>query len=144
MPRDEFSHTSTAAARPDEVFAVLDEPKTWEEIGGVDRVTDPVVDDEGRLQGFAFEVRAAGKAYMGFATPLQRIEGELMAWNVDTTEIRGTTSVALRPADSGTDVTVTLEVESKGLLSAMFFPVIASVIGSGLPRSVDEFAARFG
>lgn len=144
MPSDEFTTTAIAAAPPGEVFAALDVPATWEEIGGVDRVTDAVMDEDGRLQGFAFEVRAAGKAYIGFATPNERIEGELMAWNVDTTEIRGTTSVALRPAGGATEVTVTLHVESKGLLSAMFFPVIASAIGSGLPRSVEEFAAGFG
>jgi hypothetical protein len=34
-------------------------------------------------------------------------------------------------------------VESKGLLASMFFSVIADAIGSGLPRSVEEFAASF-
>jgi hypothetical protein len=126
------------------VFAALDEPSTWEEIGGVDRVLDPVIDSEGRLQGFTFEVRAAGKNYVGAASPHERMEGELMSWRVETTEVRGITRVALKPVDAGTEITVTLEVESKGLLSAMFFPVIASTIGSGLPRSVDEFSQRFG
>ena len=143
VPKDEFSHTATANASPREVFNVLDEPMTWEQIGGVDKVTDAVVDAEGRLQRFGFEVRAAGKTYVGRATPHMRIEDELMAWNVDTTEIKGTTSVALRPAGESTEVTVTLEVESKGLLASMFFPVIASAIGSGLPRSVEEFTTRF-
>ena len=143
MPKDEFSHTATAQASPKEVFDVLDEPATWEQIGGVDRVTDPVIDSEGRLQGFGFEVRAAGKSYVGRATPHMRIEDELMAWNVDTTEIKGTTSVALRPVGESTEVTVTLEVESKGLLASMFFPVIAAAVGNGLPRSVEEFTTRF-
>ena len=143
MPKDEFSHTATAQASPREVFEFLDEPTTWEQIGGVDRVTDAVIDSEGRLQGFGFEVRAAGKSYVGSATPHQRIENRLMAWNVDTSEVKGVTSVALRPVGESTEVTVTLEVESKGLLASMFFPVIASAIGSGLPRSVEEFTARF-
>lgn len=143
MPRDEFTHTATAEAPADVVFAALDEPETWEQIGGVDRVTDYVVDTEGRLQGFSFEVRAAGRNYLGSATPHERIDGELMVWNVDAPEVRGTTTVALRPVEASTEVTVTLEVESKGLLATMFFPVVAAAIGSGLPRSVDEFAARF-
>lgn len=144
MPQESFTHTATASAPASEVFATLDEPTTWEEIGGVDRVIDPMIDSQGRLKGFSFEVKAAGKKYVGSATPHERTDGELMSWHVDTTEIRGVTRVALKPVDAGTEVTVTLEVESKGLLSAMFFPVIASTIGSGLPRSVDEFAQRFG
>lgn len=144
VPSESFTHTAIASAPAPEVFATLDEPSTWEEIGGVDRVMDPVIDSMGRLQGFSFEVRAAGKKYVGFAKPHERTDGELMSWQVSTTEVRGVTRVALVPVKDGTEVTVTLEVESKGLLSAMFFPVIASTIGSGLPRSVDEFAQRFG
>lgn len=143
MPKDEFSHTATAHASPKEVFEVLDEPTTWEQIGGVDSITDAVIDSEGRLQGFGFEVRAGGKVYVGLATPHQRIEDRLMAWNVDTSEVKGVTNVALRPVGESTEVTVTLEVESKGLLASMFFPVIAAAIGSGLPKSVEEFTTRF-
>jgi hypothetical protein len=40
-----------------------------------------------------------------------------------------------------TTVTVTLHVESAGLLSAMFFPVIAGAIGKGLPGAVDGFVS---
>lgn len=65
-----------------------------------------------------------------------------MAWSVDTTEVSGTTSVEISPNNAGTLIAVTLEVESKGLLSTMFFPVIASTVGRGLPRSVDDFADR--
>lgn len=143
MPKDRFTHKATIPASPSDVFEALDEPSTWEQVGGVDRVTDAVVDGEGRLQGFSFEVRAAGRSYVGAATPLQRVEDELMSWRVETDEVKGATSVALRAAGEGTEMTVTLEVESKGLLSTMFFPVIAATIGSGLPRSVDDFAERF-
>lgn len=144
VPKESFTHVAIARADVGRVWETLDEASTWEEIGGVDRVTDPVIDDDGRLQGFSFEVKAAGKKYVGSATPHERAEGELMSWRVDTTEVRGVTRVALEPVDDGTEVRVTLEVESKGLLSTMFFPVIASTIGSGLPRSVDEFAQQFG
>lgn len=143
MPKDTFTHKALASAPPSEVFATLDEPSTWEKVGGVDRVLDPVIDGEGRLQGFSFEVRAAGKSYVGLATPHERLEGELMSWNIDTTEVKGITQVALELIDDGTEITVTLEVESKGLLSAVFFPVIAATIGTGLPRSVDEFVQTF-
>jgi hypothetical protein len=49
--------------------------------------------------------------------------------------------VDLEPSNPGTSITVTLEVRSAGLLSGVFFPVIAGAIGTGLPRAVDEFAA---
>ncbi len=104
---------------------------------------DPIVDAHGHLRGFSFEVTAAGNRYEGTATPLAREHKRLMAWHVDMTEIMGTTSVAVAPSAGETEITVTLEVESKGLLSSMFFPVIASTIGNGLPGSVNEFAARF-
>lgn len=143
VPKDSFTHTAKVFAPVEEVWRALDRPETWEHIGGVDRVFQPDIDHEGRLRGFAFEVVAAGKRYIGRATPLDREHQRLMGWHVDTEEIMGETSVVLASADGFTSITVTLEVESKGLLSTMFFPVIASTIGGGLPRSVDEFAARF-
>ena len=35
---------------------------------------------------------------------------------------------------------VSLRMESVGVLSSVFFPVIASAIGEGFPRTVQEFA----
>ena len=127
-----------------EVWAALDRPETWEAVGGVDRVYDPTIDDSGQLQGFSFDTRAGGKAYRGSATPHERVEGRKMAWQVENSELHGVTSVELEPADGGTRITVRLEVHSGGLLSSMFFPVIAGAIGSGLPGAVDEFAAGLG
>ena len=124
-----------------EVWSALDRPQTWEAIGGVDRVFDPEIDAEGRLQGFSFETVAGGKRYVGVATPHRRVAGEMMAWQIANSEVRGVTSVALSGDEHQTVITVTLEVRSAGFLSSMFFPVIAKAIGSGLPRSVDEFAA---
>lgn len=128
----------------DEVWEALDRPQTWEAFGGVDRVYDPVVDADGRLHGFSFETRAGGRAYQGTATPHERIEGRKMAWHVQNSEVHGVTSVELQPGGSGTRIAVRLEVQSAGLLSSMFFPIIAGAIGNGLPKAVDEFAADLG
>lgn len=125
------------------VWSALDEPGTWEAIGGVQRVFDPQIDDEQRLRGFSFDTVAAGKKYVGRATPNAREEGRLMSWDIANSEVRGVTTVELASAGTNTTITVTLEVHSAGLLSGMFFPVIASAIGNGLPRSVDDFAAGF-
>lgn len=144
MPSQTFTHEATTSAAIEEVWAALDRPQTWETVGGVDRVYDPVVDADGRLQGFSFETRAGGSTHDGTATPHERIEGRKMAWQVESSEVQGVTSVELDPGDGETRITVRLEVQSAGLLSSMFFPIIAGAISNGLPKAVDEFAAGLG
>lgn len=139
MPSQTFTHSSSTSATIEEVWAALDRAETWEAIGGVDRVFDAAMDEEGRLQGFSFETVAGGKSYTGVASPHRRVEGETMAWNVKSSEIRGVTEVDLERDGGTTTVTVTLQVESAGFLSSMFFPVIAKAIGKGMPEAVDEF-----
>lgn len=144
MPSQTFTHRSTTSATIAEVWSALDRPHTWESIAGIDRVFDPEIDAQGRLRGFSFETVAGGKRYVGVASPHQRVEGETMAWQIANSEVRGVTSVGLARDGNRTAITVTLEVRSAGFLSSMFFPAIAKAIGSGLPRSVDEFAAGLG
>jgi carbon monoxide dehydrogenase subunit G len=143
VPSQTFTHTSTTRASIAKVWAALNSPGTWEAIGGVDRVFNPKVDGEGRLQGFSFDTVAGGKKYVGTATPHERVEGERMAWDVQTSEVRGVTSVRLDTRNGSTVVTVTLHVESAGLLSSMFFPLIAGAIGNGLSQTVETFVAGF-
>lgn len=143
VPSQVFTHQSTTDAHVDTVWARLDQPETWESIGGVNRVYDPKIDEEGRLVGFSFDTNAAGRKYIGTARPHERVEGNRMAWNVQNSEVTGVASVTLDPSDTGTVITVTLHVESVGLLSSMLFPLIATAIGSGLASSVDSFAASF-
>lgn len=144
MPSQTFTASATAPSSAERVWESLDDPQTWESIGGVDRVFDPRIDEQGRLQGFSFESVAAGKRYVGQATPAAREEGRLIAWNVVNSEIRGITAVTLAPDGPDTTITVRLEVESIGFLSGMFFGIIAGVIGNGLPEAVADFAAGFG
>ena len=143
MPKDTFSHSSKTSAARSEVWRALDWPSTWEGIGGVDRVIDPLIDDLGRLQGFTFETFVAGTKYLGEATPNAREEGRMMVLNIANSEIRGAIRVDLSDDGDGTLILVTIDVESAGMLSAMFFPVIARSIGNGLPRAIEEFAASF-
>jgi hypothetical protein len=144
VPTQTFTHSASTQASIEEVWAAFDHPETWEAIGGVDRVFDPTIDGEGRLQGFSFDTIAAGRTYVGKASPRERVEGELISWDVQNPEVRGFTSVSLRPTPIGARITVTLQIETVGLLSSMFFPVVAGAIGNGLPKAVDDFAARFG
>ena len=144
MPSQTFTHEAATRAGIADVWSALDRPDTWEAIGGVDRVFDPDIDDQGRLRGFSFETVAAGKRYVGLATPHERVEGQKMAWRVKNSEVSGVTTVELRTVADETMIAVTLEVQSAGLLSSMFFPVIAGAIGNGLPRAVDQFAEGLG
>jgi hypothetical protein len=144
VPRETFSHTATSTASRDEAWGSLNRPSTWEGIGGVERVFDPFIDDEGRLRRFSFETLIGGRSYRGKATPHERVDGSAMSWYVDSPEVSGVIAVDLQDAASGTLVRVDLEVESAGVLSALFFPVIARALSSGFTAAVDEFAARLG
>lgn len=111
----------------------------------MERVFDPVVDERGRLRSFAFETTAGGRTYPGKATPRARDEGSLMAWDIATSEVSGSTTVEVAGnGTGGSSIRVTVEIASRGLLSTMLFPVIATAIGSGLPGAVESFAARVG
>jgi carbon monoxide dehydrogenase subunit G len=144
VPSDSFRHSAIANVPIDVVWAALDNPETWESIGGIDRVVDPVIDELGRLVSFSFDTEVAGKAYRGSAIGIGREEGRRIGWRIENSEITGTIGVALTPNGQTTEVGVDLSVSSRGLLSGMFFSVISKTIGSGLPLSVDEFAAGFG
>ena len=142
VPAQSFTHTSHSDANAEDLWKALNQPATWEAIGGVDRVFDPIVDDNGDLRGFSFATVVAGKPYEGRARPREREEPRLISWDIANSEIRGVTRVVLSPNASGTGITVTLEMESVGLLSRVFFPVIASAVGNGLPDAVESFAAE--
>jgi hypothetical protein len=144
MPRETFTHKATTATPRIEVWQALDRPATWEGIAGVDRVIDPTIDEAGRLRGFMFETMVAGQPYRGTATEQRRIEGETMAWRIESSELKGAITVALADIDDGTEIQVTIEVASAGMLSAMFFPVIAGTLRHGFPDSVNQFAASLG
>lgn len=143
LPRQQFSHIAIAAAPRETVWASLDRPETWKAISGIDRVFDSTVDGHGRLRGFTFDTEVAGRRYRGTATPSRRVEGSAMGWNVRNSEIQGVIDVALADTGVGTEVSVTLDVENVSFMTGMFFPVIASAIGSGLPSAVEAFAAGF-
>ena len=140
MPAENFQHTATTIANREQVWAALQQPETWEGVPGVDHVHDPVIDHNGALRGFSFESVVAGKKFLGRAIPAGRDEGRVMSWNVETPDLAGTITVQLDDATLGTNVAVSLYVESRGVLSSVFFPLISSTIGTGFPQTVESFA----
>lgn len=140
MPSKSFQQSAVAHAGVEAVWSALNSPRSWESVPGVDRILESVVDPEGQLQGFSFETVAAGKRYLGRALPAGRETEKMMAWDIETSEIRGRIIVGLQEAKPGTRVDVSLRMESVGVLSSVFFPVIAAAIGEGFPNTVQEFA----
>jgi hypothetical protein len=134
-----FQHAATTKTSVADVWSALDNPETWEAIPGVDRVIDPIIDPSGRLKGFSFESVVVGKRYLGQAVPAGREDERLMAWDIRTSEVEGRITVGLSPADTGTRVFVDLRVRGIGMLGSVFFPVIASAIGSGFTSTVEDF-----
>jgi hypothetical protein len=141
MPGQTFAHSATTGKDAGSVWAELDKPATWQGIPGVNRVVNPVVDGQGRLQGFAFETLIGGTAYRGAATPAAREEGRMMAWAIKSSEIEGKITVRLEPNGEGTTVDVNLEAEGSGMLGSLLFPVISAAIGNGFQSTVDNFVA---
>jgi hypothetical protein len=67
-----------------------------------------------------------------------------MRLDLDATEVVGTLTTRLSEnGDEATQIEVTLEIESRGTLSTLFFPVVSDVVGRGLPSQVERFAESF-
>jgi len=145
MPRATFTHQATAAASSDAVWARLQDAETWANIGPVEDVRDPEVDDSGQLESFRWSTSVASKRYPGTARVTHAEPGERMTLDLDAREVAGSLETHLEPNGDGTTIiTVTLEVISRGTLSTLFFPIVSEAIAKGLPAQVDTFARSLG
>ncbi len=142
MPSESFRATATATASPADAWAALQRPETWEGIAGVDHVSHPVHDANGRLTGFTFAATVAGMQYPGESTVTVAEPPGHMRVELTTSELAATIDVRLRQADSSSHVRVDLSIHSRSFLAGMFFSSIAAAIGRGLPRAAEEFAQR--
>lgn len=141
MPSETFEHAVSIDASRATAWAHLQEAETWEALAGIDRVHNVVHNDEGQLISYEFDAIAGGKRYPGVATVTERVNPDRMVLRIDSSEIDGNISTTLAD-DHPLELRVRLQLRSKGLLSTMFFPVVAASVGNGFPRQVDEFAAR--
>jgi carbon monoxide dehydrogenase subunit G len=143
MAPDRFTHSATVNASAEHAWEVLQDPQTWGTIAGVERVYDARHTPDGVLRSYRFTVKAAGKSYEGIATTHDADRPSLMAVTIDTPEVMGTITVELTPSNpGGTDMTASLKMKPRGVLSVLVFPVIAMAVGSGFPRQIEEIAAR--
>jgi carbon monoxide dehydrogenase subunit G len=141
LPRETFIEEAVTPIARETAWRALDQPSTWEGITGVDRVHDPEFDADNRLRGFSFETRIGGSPYPGKASPRERVEGRIMAWDISSAHIKGWISVELTDTGEETTVRVTIEVESIGFLATMMFPTISGAIKRGMAETVESFAA---
>lgn len=142
MPSSTFSHTARAAAPATTIWTSLQDAETWVGFGLMDAVTSPVV-HEGRLVSFDWIATAAGSRHRGTATVGESVPGTHMVLELDSSEIAATIAVTLLSEAGSTAITVTLAARSRGLLAGMFWGVVSDALERGLPRQVDQFAARF-
>ena len=142
MPSSTFSHTAHASTPAMAIWTALQAAETWVGFGLMDAVTGAVV-HEGRLVSFDWTATAGGSRHRGTATVGESIPGEHMVLELDSSEIAGTITVTLVPDGDTTAMTVTLTARSRGLLAGMFWGVVSDALERGLPRQVDQFAARF-
>jgi len=143
MAPDRFTHSVSVDTTPESAWQVLQQPETWGKIAGVERVYDARHSPDGVLRSYRFTVRAAGKAYEGTATTHDADAPTLMAVTIDTSEVIGTITVELAPTNpGGIDMTASLKMQARGILSALIFPLIAAAVGSGFAAQIDEIGTR--
>ena len=143
MPSATFSHSAALVVPLDRAWRRLQAGDTWEAIAGVDRVFDTKHRPDGTLESYRFSATAGGVRYQGSATVRVSESQRQMIVDIETSEVTGWISTVLTGGnpDSGT-ITVTVSLEARGLLSAVFFPVLVRVVEEGLPASVKDFVAR--
>lgn len=141
MPDQTFTASASTTASVGQVWNRLQVPGTWEGISGVDSVFEPRHDESGQLVGFKFTSTAAGRQFVGTATPGKRDHESSLTWDIATSEIRGWVRVALQPFDNGTRIEVTMHVEAVSMMASFGFRFIAAAIANGFQETADDFAA---
>lgn len=141
MPSASFTHTVHVDRTRGQAWAALQSADTWAGIGPISSVSNDVVDPGGILRSFEWAADIGGKTYRGTTTTIETVVPERFALRLDTSEIGGTILAVLAERDGGCDITVTLGLTTKGLLSAMFFPAIKGALASGFPQQVEDLAS---
>lgn len=143
MPEAVTSHTVHVDSEPSAVWDALQDPDTWQAIGPIDDVSQPLHREDGALSGFRWRTNLGGKHYNGTATMTVCEPNTKYGLRLDTSEIAGDILTLVTPTSDGVAITVTLTFRTKGMLSAMFFPAIKQALASGFPEQVEAFAASF-
>lgn len=141
MPSATFTHTVTVPLSTAEMWALLQDPRTWAAIGPLDEVREPTSDDSG-LAGFEWRATAAGRTWDGTARRDSVEAGTKMVLALESSEMGGWISAAVGSEGDGASLEVTLHARSVGMLASMFWGVVSGSLGRGLTTQVDALAKR--
>lgn len=142
MPSATFSHSVHVDRPRAEIWDELQNPDIWAAVGPVQKVWDPTIRD-GVLLGFKWSTNIGGKDYKGVGKALQHDRPDRYILDLDAGEMAGKVDAILADSNpGGTDIDVSIELRSQGMLSSLFFPAIKSAIGGGFPDQVDDLAAK--
>jgi len=145
MPSASFAHSVTVACDRATIWDTMQHIQTWANIGPVEEAWNPVHDDRGILISYAWSTTVAGRRYEGTAETIEHKSPELFRVSLDGGEVGGILETQLNGSGKkSTDLVVTLDIRSQGMMSSIFFPVIRDAVGKGFGDQVDEFAAQFG
>jgi uncharacterized protein YndB with AHSA1/START domain len=143
MAADRFTHRVKVDVPPDQAWVTLQDPETWGLITGVERVYDARHSADGTLRSYRFTVNAGGRRYEATAETHDADAPHLMAITIDAADVQGTITVELAPSNpGGTEMTASLKMRPKGLLSMVIFPIISGAVSSGFTGTIDDIAAR--
>lgn len=142
MPSMSISHAVALNTPIEDAWSKLQLEETWAGIGPISYVSNPRHNGDGTLAGFAWGANVGGKMYPGTATTVEATAPTLLVLDMDTSEIGGRITAELTRTGATCQITVTMDVTTKGMLSAMFFPAIKGALNSGLPQQVEELATR--
>ncbi len=142
MPTATFRHSVRSPADVDQIWAALQDPRTWEHVGPVEKVWDPEFDDDGTLVGYRWSTSIGSKEYEGHAHTIEHRRGECFRIDLDGGEMGGILAAELDPGPDGTDIDVTLEIRTQGMMSSLLFPAIRGAIASGFPEQVESLTRR--
>ena len=99
--------------------------------------------EDGVLLTFKWSTDIGGKVYEGVGTALEHDRPDRYVLDLDAGEMAGKISTDLSAGNpGGTDVVVSIELRSKGMLSSLFFPAIKRAVGSGFPDQVAGMASQ--
>lgn len=139
MASERFSHRARAFDNVGDVWKQLQQPSTWAQIGGVERLSEERFNQNGELLGYRFVIIVGGSEYQGTATRSLALPEKQMVMEIDSTHVMGEISVQLEPDGGGTWVELSLSIASKGFFSSMLFPLIVKGVAGGF----DDAAAAF-
>ena len=144
MPSEAFQATAITTSDPAAAWEAMQQPDVWEGIAGVEHVTDPEFHPDGSLARFRLAAIAAGKSYPGIAEVVESTPGRTMTLRLSTSELTATVALSLQGGDRGTHLTIDVDIRTSTFMASLFFPVVADVIGRGLPAAAEDFARRIG